>query len=246
MDAKLPTKLSDIVAGAMGCIRSKKSSIPDSSASPFPKACFTEAFVRANDLGAGGFTAWVFHPDMLFGAKQNWWGSKKPRPRPHEGIDLCLFRDGHGRIVLVDESARVPAMYDGVVAKIMPDFLDRSIVLEHRLPEHRQGVSLTIYGHVVPEEGLAKGVPVRQGQVIASIALPKNRRSLVQPHLHLTIARSQKETFTETLDWEMIGDPERLQLLDPLEILDGVHVLLDSSRAPWERPSSTRTVKGAS
>jgi hypothetical protein len=104
------------------------------------KACFTDAFFKANHFGAGGFTAWVFHPNMLFGAKQNWWGPKRPRPRPHEGIDLCLFRDGLDGIVLIGEGTRVPAMYDGVVAKIMPDFLGESIVLEHKLLEDRKSV----------------------------------------------------------------------------------------------------------
>jgi murein DD-endopeptidase MepM/ murein hydrolase activator NlpD len=243
--ARLPTKLSDIVAGAMGCIRSKKSDKPDSFALRFPKACFTKAFIKANDLGAEGFTAWVFHPHMLFGANRNWWGSKSPRPRPHEGVDLCLFRDGHDGIILIGEGARIPAMYDGVAVKIMPDFLGESIVLEHKLPGRRRGAFLTIYGHVVPEEGLAKGEPVKQGQVIASVASQKNQRSLVPPHLHLTIAWIQKEIPTETLDWERISNSASLQLLDPLEILDGVYVLLDRGRAPWTSPSSSRAHKGA-
>jgi murein DD-endopeptidase MepM/ murein hydrolase activator NlpD len=136
-------------------------------------------------------------------------------------------------------------MYDGVVAKIIPDFLGESIVLEHKLPEGSRGVLLTIYGHVVPEEGLAKGEPVKRGQVIASIAPPKNPRSLVPPHLHLTIAQSQEEILIETIDWERIGDPERFQLLDPLEVLDSAHVLLDSGKAPWKSPSFSLANKGA-
>ena len=199
-----------------------------SSLSFLPKACFTAAFVATNNLGAEGFAAWVFHPDMLFGAKRNWWGSRRQRPKPHEGIDLCLFRDGHDRIISVDESIRIPAMYDGTVVKILADFLGESIILEHRFPDSRQGIFLTIYGHIISAEGLAKGRSVKQGQVIASVAPPKSPKSPAPPHLHLTVAWSQRTVLFETIDWSTINDPERLQLLDPLQIIDGAHVLLES------------------
>jgi murein DD-endopeptidase MepM/ murein hydrolase activator NlpD len=206
----------------------------------WPKACrskalFTEAFIRLNHLGGEGFTAWVFHPDMLFGAEGNWWGSKRQRPKPHEGIDLCLYRDGHDRIIPVEARTRVPAIFEGMVVKMMADFLGQSILLEHRFPEIRPGVLLTIYGHTVPTEGLALGQRVKQGQMIATIAPPKGQKILVPPHLHVTTAWSSKVPAYTTMDWTTISDPERLQLLDPLQLLGGKYVLVDSSSTPMRK-----------
>jgi murein DD-endopeptidase MepM/ murein hydrolase activator NlpD len=192
------------------------------------KAPFTEAFVRLNNLGGEKFTAWVFHPDMLFGAKRNWWGSKGQRSKPHEGIDLCLYRDGYEKIIPLDERIRVPAMVDGIVVKMMPDFLGQSIILEHRLPHIRQNICLTIYGHTVPAQGLTIGQPVKQGQEIATIAPQKKPNLSVPPHLHITMAWSSTTPTYDTLDWTTICDPERLQLLDPLQFLDRVHFLPDT------------------
>jgi murein DD-endopeptidase MepM/ murein hydrolase activator NlpD len=198
------------------------------SGSLFPKARFTKAFIEENSLRMKGFAAWVLHPDMLFGARQNWWGSKKQRPEPHEGIDLCLFRDGCGRIIPVDERVRVPAMYDGIVATIVADFLGESIILEHRFPGDGRGVLLTIYGHTVRAEGLAEGDSVREGQVIASVAPPKTSKSSAPPHLHLTVAWSPTPISYDALNWETIGDSSGLQLLDPLPILNGIYEVVDN------------------
>ncbi len=30
-------------------------------------------------------------PGVEFGATHGWWGSRKPRPRPHEGVDVVLM-----------------------------------------------------------------------------------------------------------------------------------------------------------
>jgi murein DD-endopeptidase MepM/ murein hydrolase activator NlpD len=170
---------------------------------------------------------------MLFGARGNWWGSKRQRPKPHEGIDLCLYRDGHEKIIPLNERTRVPALFDGVVVKIMADFLGQSILLEHRIPEIRPGVFLTIYGHTLPATGLANGSPVKQGQMIATIAPPKGQQILVPPHLHVTTAWHSNAPAYTTLDWTTISDPERLQLLDPLQFLGGQYVLVDSGSASW-------------
>ena len=194
-----------------------------------PEALFTEAFLTLNYLGGNGFISWVFHPDMLFGARQNWWGAKKPRPRPHEGIDLCLYRDGRDKIINLNEGVGVPAAHEGRVVKVIDDFLGRSIFMEHRFPEINPGVFLTFYGHTLPADGIIPGCSVKQGQLIATVAPPKNS---VPPHLHVTAAWSSNSPAYDTLDWSNISDPERLQLLDPLQILGGLYELLGTSQAP--------------
>ncbi len=203
-----------------------------------PKADFTEAFIRVNGLVKGGFAAWVFHADMLFGAKKYWWGAKKQRPGPHEGIDLCLFRDGNGKIICIDERTNVPSAYDGTVVKILDDFLGKSILIEHVFRGDGRSVFLTIYGHTVPSEGLSVGESVNEGQVIATVASRKGVKPHVPPHLHLTIGRSTRPILYEGLDWTTISAPERLQLVDPLNMIDGARVIIDRESAPWESPKS--------
>ena len=203
-----------------------------------PKSDFTEAFIRANSLGKGEFAAWVFHPDMLFGAMQNWWGAKKRRPRPHEGIDLCLFRDSNGKIIGIDERTKVPAAYDGVVVKILDDFLGKSIFVEHTFRTDRRSVSLMMYGHAVPAEGLSVGEPVGKGQVVATVAPRKGPEARVPPHLHVTVARSMEPIDYAALDWTTIANFGGLQLLDPLEIIGGAHIMLNPSSTPWEGTES--------
>ena len=84
-----------------------------------PKARFTEYFKRANGLADNGFSEWVFLPGMLFRAPHKWWGKGGKRDNLHEGLDLCIYRDRRNRICHFKETTRIPAMYDGVVLKII-------------------------------------------------------------------------------------------------------------------------------
>jgi hypothetical protein len=51
---------------------------------------------------------WLFHPAMLFGSQNKWWGDLGKRDGPHEGLDLCLYSTGKGNISRLDEKTRVP------------------------------------------------------------------------------------------------------------------------------------------
>jgi murein DD-endopeptidase MepM/ murein hydrolase activator NlpD len=197
----------------------------------FPGSRFFESLTTLNNLADRGFAAWVFYPGMKFGDRKNWWGEKGRRARPHEGIDLCFYRDSAGGILRVNEGLRVPAAFDGVVLKIIDDFLGKSIIVEHRLPSLGGRTFLTIYGHTTPRQGLDVGEPVREGEVIAS--LTGTGRSPQSPplHLHLTFAKKIKPVPHEALDWATIGDPSFIELRDPLRILNGQFMDLDK----WER-----------
>lgn len=59
-----------------------------------------------------------------------WWGDCGERDNPHEGLDLCLYRNMEDDILRLDEKTNIPAMSDGVVVKIINDFLGRSVILE--------------------------------------------------------------------------------------------------------------------
>ena len=58
---------------------------------------FFDYLLSANRPRLDGFRQWLFHPGMLFQARQQWWGKEKPRSTPHEGLDLCWFEDVCGQ-----------------------------------------------------------------------------------------------------------------------------------------------------
>ncbi|HMK65550.1 MAG TPA: M23 family metallopeptidase [Thermodesulfobacteriota bacterium] len=193
--------------------------LKDYRSTPF----FTQAFIELNQLQEKAFKAWVFHRHMLFGGKCFWWGEKKKRPGPHEGIDLCFYLDGRNKIVTLDERIKIPAAYDGKIVKIFDDFLGRSIFLEHRLPQISPAVFLTFYGHTLPSDDVTPGCSVKQGQRIATVAPPKNS---VPPHLHVTTAWSSKTPNYDSLDWTNITEDKQLQLSDPLPFLGGKFIMV--------------------
>src|SRR3989339_1498275 len=92
---------------------------------------FTESLVRENALDECGFKGWVFYPGMLFNAKDKWWGDQGKRDKPHEGLDLCLYRDQQDRVFRLDEKTKIPALYDGLVVRIFDDFIGKSVMMEH-------------------------------------------------------------------------------------------------------------------
>jgi murein DD-endopeptidase MepM/ murein hydrolase activator NlpD len=184
----------------------------------FPKSSFIDVFVRENSLDKQGFTGWFFYPGMEFGSRKTWWGDKRKRTRPHEGTDLCFYSGVAESIFHVDGGAKIPALYDGIVVKIIADFIGRSIFIEHRFPHNDRDRFLTVYGHVKPGEGFETGRSVKAGEVIATLASPDGSKAPL-PHLHLTLALYRAPIRNDILDWTTLNDPDIVQLIDPLQAL---------------------------
>lgn len=161
---------------------------------------------------------------MLFQAACKWWGDKGPRERPHEGLDLLLYRDRQGRILHLDEKSRIPVMGDGVVVSIIADFLGKSVIVEHAFPDRDTGRVYTIYGHTHPGSEIQVGTAVRRGEIIATVALPGRSAFVMVPHLHISIAWASKSI--DRLNWDSIGASSSLILLDPLKAIDWQYRLL--------------------
>jgi len=181
-----------------------------------PPVSFTEIFVRENRLDEYGFKEWIFHPGMLFQSLEKWWGKGGSRPAPHEGLDLCCYRDGRDRTRRLDESARIPVLYDGRVVRIIRDFLGESLMVEHPRFERKDARFVTIYGHVNPLGAIRTGVGVKEGEIVAVLADGSRSRSGVGPHLHVTLGWFSKNVPLERLDWSRIAAPGTSRLLDPL------------------------------
>jgi murein DD-endopeptidase MepM/ murein hydrolase activator NlpD len=184
----------------------------------FPESSFTDVFVRENGLDKHGFMAWVFYPGMEFGAQDAWWGDKGTRIRPHEGIDLCFYRGVADNVFHIDERAKIPAMYDGIVVKIIDDFIGKTIIMRHSFPAIGEGTFLTMYGHTNPGESLETGRSVKMGEIIATLAVPRGANAPL-PHLHLTLIWSPEPIAYNMLDWTTIGNSEVAQLVDPLHVI---------------------------
>ena len=191
------------------------------------KSRFTEFFIQANGLGGNRFDEWLFLPGMLFQAPDKWWGNRSKRDHPHEGLDLGLYRDRQGNIRQLDEATQIPAMYGGMVVKVLDDFLGQSVIMEHVLPENETRKVITIYGHTIPHANLKAGRSFKQGDIIATLANRKKSKIDIDPHLHISTAWTLRPGSYENLNWNTIGASDTLTLFDPLEVMDLPHSILD-------------------
>jgi hypothetical protein len=181
---------------------------------------FTEFLIRENDRVKDGFDCWIFHPGMLFHSPDKWWGDRGKRSTPHEGLDLCLYRDTGGRIHCLDDKTRIPVLHDGVIVAIVNDFLGKSVIVEH---QDQEGAGLgfcSIYGHTNPPDDLQIGNSVKRGAILATLADSSRSKSGIQPHLHISLGLTDKFISYAQFDWGTIGSWDMLTLLDPLIMLD--------------------------
>jgi murein DD-endopeptidase MepM/ murein hydrolase activator NlpD len=183
-----------------------------------PKSRFLEYLLANNQPYLAGFRKWVFLPGMLFNATEQWWGDKKPRSVPHEGLDLCCFEDADGEVRRFAGSLKIPAAFAGKTQKIDNDFLGKSIFISHEIFDGKNGQLYTIYGHTEPVAGGALR-SVAAGEIIGVIADRPGRNPTLLPHLHITVAWVPVRYPLEQLTWQHIGTDERITLLDPLLIL---------------------------
>jgi murein DD-endopeptidase MepM/ murein hydrolase activator NlpD len=187
---------------------------------------FTQSMIRENGLDLRGFQTWAFLPGMLFKSGEKWWGDRGKRAIVHEGVDFCLFGDRSGRLFGLDQGTKIPAMYTGTVVAIMNDFLGISVVLEHRFPDS-DGLFLTIFGHMVVREGLRLKNTVRESEIIGTLIDSRKSRTDIQPHLHVSVARPSGNSTYGNLSWGDLNNPSLFTMIDPLDLIEGRHLVLD-------------------
>jgi hypothetical protein len=183
------------------------------------KSRFTEFLVRENGLDEPGFQEWIFYPGMLFNAMDKWWGNQGKRERPHEGLDLYLYKDRKDKILHLDDKTKTPVMYDGVVVRVMDDFIGKSVVVEHRLLDNDYRRCCTIYGHTRLPRGLNVGRIVKAGESLATLARPNKSQNNIPPHLHISLGLLSKKITYETLDWKTMSTLKLLKWVDPLQVI---------------------------
>lgn len=175
--------------------------------------------VRENSLEASGFHEWFFYPGMLFNEMDKWWGNGGRRDKPHEGVDFCFYKNREKKIFLLDEKTKIPSLYDGVVIRVMEDFIGQSVVLEHHHTAHDRSRLFTLYGHTIPLPHLTSGRAVKEGEILATLARPGKASSNIPPHLHLSVGWILDGISFRDLDWDSIGTTSALKWVDPLKVI---------------------------
>jgi len=196
------------------------------------KTRFTEFFTRMNSLDVLGFQDWVFCPGMLFNSRETWWGGRGRRDKPHEGLDLCLYRDREDRIHPLDEKTKIPVMYKGIVVRVLDDFLGMSVIVEHAVPGVDRGIFFTIYWHLSLKGNLQTGNIMNEGEIIGILADTSTSKANILPHLHITLGLASKKISYEVLTWKSIGAGNELKLLDPLQVFDSDYVKMEAEHRP--------------
>ena len=181
---------------------------------------FTEMLIAANGLDRTVFERWLFCPGMLFNSPDKWWGDRGRRDFPHEGIDLCLYRDRSRGTLRMDENTRIPVMEDGVVKAIFTDYLGEAVIIEHDGPGGGRQGFISFYAHTKPNAGVHTGVMVKKGDIIATLADTSKSKAGIIPHLHFSLGLPSSSFSFERFAWNTIRTPAMITLLDPLESID--------------------------
>jgi murein DD-endopeptidase MepM/ murein hydrolase activator NlpD len=176
--------------------------------------------VSCNNLDSPGFKEWIFHPAMLFGSLRKWWGDLGKRQRPHEGLDLCLYRTREGNINHLTGGTKIPVMFTGKIIKVSDDFLGESVFVGHGVYNSNGGQLYTIYGHIKPGNNIRQGKRLSEGDIIGVITDTGNSDVAIPHHLHVSVAWIPDTMHVSELGWQTINDPARVVLLDPLSVIE--------------------------
>jgi hypothetical protein len=191
------------------------------------KTPFTALLLEANGIDPGDFVAWIFHPGMLFHSPLKWWGDGGPRDFPHEGIDLCLYRDASGGVNHLGPETRIPVMNSGVVRRVFSDYLGYTLLVEHERRTSAPVVLISFYAHIRPLDGVHPGVRLKQGAPLATIADTERSKAKMLPHLHHTLGVASADLEYEGFVWNNMRNPRWVRLLDPIELLDWPYRIIE-------------------
>jgi murein DD-endopeptidase MepM/ murein hydrolase activator NlpD len=188
---------------------------------------FTEMLIEENALKHGGFEGWIFCQGMLFNSPDKWWGDHGLRDFPHEGIDLCLYRDRSRKICRLDEKTRIPAMHDGMIKAVFKDYLGQAIVIEHGKSDSDPGRFISVFAHTKPRPSIEAGAIVKEGDIIATLADTSGSKANIIPHLHFSIGGLSRSFSYDGFVWNIMRDPQKFTLMDPLPVIDWPYQVLD-------------------
>ena len=168
-----------------------------------------------NNLKEPAFLEWLFHPGMLFQSDTKWWGDGGRRNVPHEGLDFRIFRLLQAENCSINETTRVPVLFDGEIVRIIDDFLGQSVFIRHSYLNADWMRLYSVYGHLIPARKIHAGEFIKEEDSIGTLA---NGRQ-VPSHLHISVAWISDSLNRQDLDWKNILDTEKVTLVDPLTVI---------------------------
>jgi hypothetical protein len=180
---------------------------------------FHERLLLCNNLDSPGFKEWIFHPAMLFGSLYKWWGGLEKRPKPHEGLDLFLYRTKEGNIHHLSVGTKIPVIFKGQVVKVSGDFLGESVFVSHDAYDSNGSQLYTIYGHIKPGNHIRSKERLSESDIIGVIADTRNSGVVIPSHLHISVAWMPNTMHMSELGWQVINQPAQVVLLDPLSVI---------------------------
>jgi hypothetical protein len=192
------------------------------------KSHYTEMLIEANALDHIGLESWIFCHGMLFKSPDKWWGDHGRRDFPHEGIDLCLYRDHCGEIGRIDDKTRIPVLNDGVIRAIFKDYLGHAVVVEHDISVIDTAGLISFYAHTKPNADMDIGAKVKKGDILGTIADTSHSKANILPHLHFSLWHPLKPIHYDGFIWNTIRNPEMITLLDPLPVIDWPYQAFDA------------------
>ncbi len=152
----------------------------------------------------------------MFGSVKKWWGKKGLRGSSHEGLDLCFFANTHNENFRLDETTEIPMLYDGRVEYITEDFLGKTVITRHCFDDPEQPEILSLYGHLNPHKNLKIGDELEEGQAFAKIGGFGNKKKILLPHVHISLAKPDLLPPANQLEWEFLNTVDRDVFIDPL------------------------------
>lgn len=182
-----------------------------------PVSEFETRLTALNQEQFSNLSCWVFYKGMLFLGMEKWWNKGRIRPKPHEGLDVCYFRDKKSKITSINENTIIPAPYDGIVVSIKEDFIGTSVFA--KLDLSSEYPLLWALGHMNLEMSIQRGTKVKEGMPLGTLAPVLKRGSGLLPHLHVSVGFFKTVDMLEIIDWHKLNDRSYIQLLDPLPLL---------------------------
>ena len=83
-----------------------------------------------------------------------------------------------------------------------------------------------IFNNLVSGIILAFERPIKEGDIIATLADSIESKHDILPHLHLSLGWISKYISYDQLNWETIGSRNTLALLDPLHVMGALYPAL--------------------
>lgn len=162
---------------------------------------------------------------MLMESNAKWWGDFGTRHASHEGLDIAMYTNKQGKMNWLTPDVVIPAMADGMVLNVCPDFLGSSIITELRddsaTGEDSASINhsklIAVYSHLIPENHIHTGQRLKEKDCIGTIADTSTKKSGIPCHLHISIIEVVKDIPETMLDWNLFGDhnSEKINLINP-------------------------------